>query len=71
MDEEVNQWMIRSAEETRRHFDLVAEEMRHHARLLLEGVIENGVKIDQLAAEMKAEFIETKTMIRALDANQT
>jgi|GEM_PF-5790733 len=69
MDEEVKQRMIRSADETRRHFDLVAEEMRHHARLLLEGVIANGVAIDHLAAEMKAEFIETKTMIRTLGAN--
>lgn len=68
MDEEVKQLLMSGADERRRHFDVVAEDMRHDARLLLEEVIANGVEIDQLAAEMKAEFIELKTMILTLGA---
>jgi hypothetical protein len=64
MDEDIKQLILTSAAETRRHFDMVAEEMRHHVQLSLEGAIANGAKIDQLAAQMKEEFIELGSMIR-------
>ncbi|MEA2325595.1 MAG: hypothetical protein QOE68_554 [Thermoanaerobaculia bacterium] len=64
MDEDIKQLILTSAAETRRHFEMVAEEMRHHVQLSLEGAIANGAKIDQLAAQMKEEFIELGSMIR-------
>jgi hypothetical protein len=64
MDEDVKQLILSSAAETRRHFEVVAEELKQHVQLALEGVVANSMKIDQLRAEMKEEFVELRSMIR-------
>jgi len=53
-----------SAADTRRHFDIVAEGLRQHSSLALEGVTANGQRLDRMAVEMKQEFAEVRSMIR-------
>lgn len=58
----------RSAQETRRYFDVVAEGLRQETRLLAEGFAMVDGKIDRLGetlrAELAAESAETRAMIK-------
>ena len=45
-----------SAAETRRHFDVVAEQLMGKLQLVAEGVIGVDQKVDRLATEMHSEF---------------
>ena len=64
MDDDLKRLIETTATETRRHFDIVAEGLRHDVQLAFEGVSANGERLDQLAVEMKQEFAEVRSMIR-------
>jgi len=54
--EELRVDIAASAVETRRHFDVVAEQLMDKIQLVGEGVIGVDQKVDRLAAEMRTEF---------------
>ena len=56
---------IRStAEESRRHFGVVAESLRHDDQLLAEGFATLDGKIDRLGADLRTEIVETRAMVK-------
>ncbi|HEY4911624.1 MAG TPA: hypothetical protein VIJ73_19075 [Methylomirabilota bacterium] len=58
-----------SAVETRRHFDVVAEDLRHDIRGIAEGVIALSERVDRfdvgVRAEMNERFTATHAVVRA------
>jgi len=50
--------------ETRRHFDVVAEDLRSEVRAVAEGVIANTERIDSLRSDMNQQFSEVGAMIK-------
>lgn len=50
--------------DTRRYFDVVAEDLRHKLGLVAEGVATNTERIDRLEATMKEEFADVRAMIK-------
>jgi predicted nucleic acid-binding Zn-ribbon protein len=50
--------------ETRRHFDVVAEDLRNDVKAVAEGVLANTQQIDSLRSEMDEQFSEVKSMIK-------
>ncbi len=57
-----------SAAETRRHFDVVAEQLMGKIQLVGEGVIGVDQKVDRLTTEMRAEFQKVDRRILHLQA---
>lgn len=57
-----------SAAETRRHFDIVAEDLRHDIRGIAEGVIGLSERVDRLGSglrtEMDERFAATHAVVR-------
>ncbi len=57
-----------TAAETRRHFDVVAESLRHDIRGIAEGVIGLSERVDRLGSglrtEMDERFAATHTVVR-------
>ena len=51
---------VAAHDETRRHFGIVAEGLRHDVQLALEGVTATGERVVRLASEMKEEFAEVR-----------
>src|SRR6266542_560940 len=45
-----------SAVETRRHFDVTAEALRHEVQIVAEGVVTANVAIERLGTELRAEM---------------
>ncbi len=45
-----------SAVETRRHFDVTAEALRHDVQIVAEGVVTANVAIERLGTELRAEM---------------
>lgn len=54
-----------TAEETRRHFDVVAERLESQMRLIAEGVLTVDQKIERTRQEVGSEFDEVKAMMRS------
>ncbi len=54
--QELRTELATSAAETRRHFDVVAEQLMGKIQLVGEGVIGLDQKVDRLATEMRGEF---------------
>lgn len=52
------------AQETRRHFDTVAEDMQAKIGAVAEGVLSVNERLDRFQADVKAEFVETRAMIK-------
>lgn len=65
---EVLEKVLESAAETRRHFDVVAEDLRHDIRGIGEGVIALSERMDRLdvgvRAEMNERFTATQAVVR-------
>jgi hypothetical protein len=55
-----------TAEEIKRHFDVVAESLRSEIRTVAEGFIATDARLDRIESRMAEEFNETKAMIPAL-----
>ena len=55
-----------AAEETRRHFDVVAEGMRSDVRLVAEGVSSLAERVDRLEHNLRQEIRETRRDVTAL-----
>lgn len=51
-------------EETRRHFDVVAESLRADLRRVAEGVLNVDEKLGRFREEVRVEFDEVKAMIK-------
>jgi hypothetical protein len=52
------------AAETRRYFDVVAEDLRGDIRLVAEGVVTVDAKLERFRGEVAHEFAETRSMIK-------
>jgi hypothetical protein len=57
-----------STAETRRHFDVVAEQMMGKLQLVAEGVSGVGENVDRLATEMRTEFRKVDRRFLNLEA---
>jgi len=53
---ELRQELRASALETRRHFDVVAEDVRHDIRGVAEGVSATFERVDRLGSELRTEM---------------
>jgi len=66
--DELRREVHESAIETRRHFDVVAEDLRHDIRGIAEGVIALSERVDHLDvgihAEMSERFTATQAVVR-------
>jgi hypothetical protein len=56
-----------SAADTRRHFDVVAEDFRHQVQLVAEGVIGIDRKVDQFREEVRDEFARVDRRLLRLE----
>jgi hypothetical protein len=61
---ELRTGMREATVEVKRHFDVVAEDLRATERLLAEGIAAFDSKVDRLRGDMNAEFAETRAMIK-------
>lgn len=64
MDEESVERLIGELAETRRHFDVVAEDLRGEVRLVADGVAGVSTGQEQFRSEVKGEFTEVRSMVR-------
>ena len=66
--DELRREVRESAVETRRHFDVVAEDLRHDIRGIAEGVIALSERVDRsdvgIRAEMSERFAATHAVVR-------
>lgn len=53
-------------DETRRHFDVIAEGMRAEVRLVAEGVTSLAERVDRLEHNLREEIRETRRDLTAL-----
>ncbi len=57
-----------TAAETRRHFDVVAEDLRHDIRAIAEGVAATSERVDRLGGDLRSEmdqrFAATHAVVR-------
>ena len=53
-----------TAEEIKRHFNVVAEDLRSEIRTVAEGFIATNERLDRMESRMAEEFGEVKAMIR-------
>jgi hypothetical protein len=53
-----------TADEIKRHFNVVAEGLRTDIRTVAEGLAATGERFDRLDSRIEAEFNEVKAMIR-------
>lgn len=64
MDDDLKKWIESTAEETRRHFDVVAERLESKIDTIAEGVMTANERIDRLDGEMHDEFDDVRSMIK-------
>ena len=64
VDEDLKRLIESTAIETRRHFDVVAEQVRSDVKISIEAASSASDKVDRLAVAMREEFGEVKSMIR-------
>ena len=64
--QELRQEMRETAEETRRHFDVVAESIGSDVRAVAEGVAANSESIERLGRELRAEVDSRFTGVHAV-----
>ncbi|MGH7318408.1 MAG: hypothetical protein ACRELA_02110 [Candidatus Rokuibacteriota bacterium] len=62
--ERLRQHVENGSQETRRHFDVVAEGLRSDIRGVAEGVLTLDAKIERFREDVRAEFDEVKAMIK-------
>ncbi len=53
-----------TAEEIKRHFNVVAEDLRSEIRAVAEGVAGTSERLDRLESRIEDQFNETRAMIR-------
>lgn len=53
-----------TAEEIKRHFNVVAENLRSEIRTVAEGFVGTNERLDRIESRMEEEFNEVKAMIR-------
>jgi len=53
-----------TAEEIKRHFNVVAESLRSEIRTVAEGLVGTNERLDRIESRMEEEFNEVKAMIR-------
>jgi len=63
---ELRQELQASALETRRHFDVVAEDLRHDIRGVAEGVSATFERVDRLGSELRTEMDQRFTAAHAV-----
>ena len=69
MDDELRAYLERidsRFDETRRHFDVVAEGMRAEVRLVAEGVTTLAERVDRLEHNLREEIRETRRDLTSL-----
>ena len=69
MDAELRAYLERidsRVDETRRHFDVVAEGMRAEVRLVAEGVTALAERVDRLEHNLREEIRETRRGLTSL-----
>ena len=71
MDDDLKRLIEESAARSRQHFDVVAEDLKHHVQLVAEGVSSQGERTDRIASRidrledgLHREFEEVRSMIR-------
>jgi len=64
MDEDLKKLIESTAAETRRHFDVVAEQLESKIDTVAEGVVGCNERIERLETTMKEEFAEVRSMIK-------
>lgn len=60
-----------SAEETRRHFDVVAERLRDDIRLIAEGQVHLGRRVEEFRTELKTDIANLDRRVMQLEAAVT
>lgn len=55
---------------TRRHFEVLADGLRHELRLVAEGVASNTVKIERLDENVERLYSELDTRVTRIEAAQ-
>ena len=68
METRIRQDVRAESAETRRHFDVVAEDLRSEVRLVAEGVVALDQKHDRLRDEMREEFSKVGHRLLRLEA---
>ncbi|MDX1584940.1 MAG: hypothetical protein R3338_15185 [Thermoanaerobaculia bacterium] len=67
-DEELKELIRQSGEETRRHFDVVADGLKHEIGTVGEAVVRLDEKVDHLDSSIREDtqrgFAETQAMIK-------
>jgi gas vesicle protein len=67
-DTELAELISNSAAETRRHFDVVAEGLRHEIQLVAESVVQTREELGRTTADQAAKIeravVETQAMIK-------
>ncbi len=53
-----------TADEIKRHLNVVAEALRSEFRTVAEGVVATNERLDRIESRMEEEFNETRSMIR-------
>lgn len=52
-DKDIKKYFDEKSEETKRHFDVVAEKLTHEIQFVAEGVSSNGAKIDRMQSKLE------------------
>jgi hypothetical protein len=64
VDEDLKRFIESSAAETRRHFDVLSEQIRSDVKVAVEAASSASERVDRLGLAMREEFGEVKSMIR-------
>ncbi|HEU4887144.1 MAG TPA: hypothetical protein VFV49_04605 [Thermoanaerobaculia bacterium] len=64
MDEDLKRLIVDTGAETRRHFDVVAEGLRHDVKGIADGYLAVSERVDRLAEEMNDRFSDTSAELK-------
>jgi hypothetical protein len=67
---EMHEALREEGERTRRHFDIVAEDLRSHIRLIAEGQIGLQQRMDDLRTDLKADIAQLDRRVMRLEATR-
>ena len=62
--------LLEEGKRTRRHFDVVAEQLRSHIAVIAEGHETLGARVDALGAELKADIAAHDKRLTRLEASK-
>jgi hypothetical protein len=68
--DQIRAMIMESAQETRRHFDVVAEGMRSEVRVIAEGHTMLSEKLDRFQDEVRREFRRVDRRLLRLEARR-